>query len=272
MRSAVPQMLVLVCALPGASNAADLGDRIDRLEREVQGQEAELRRQATELRVLQALAPADARAATAHQGAQPTNPPPSGAMKPGAELVCNRHDRGLRVQSNVNAGWGNRIGWWLTAAAMGNCLNKTVLTFWRHTTAAGHCCDYDVPTVLGVVRFPAALRVVDAGTYAAAKGSTDEIPWHPRPYVNDYVPEPGWHMWSDWTKRGIFPRCGQMPDPPHSLHWCLSRPCGQMADPPHSLQRAFSRPCGQGMHLDGCPWTRGRQQARSWQHVHVNVL
>ncbi len=39
--------------------------------------------------------------------------------------------------------------------------------------------------------------------------------------------------------------CGQMPDPPHSLHWLFCLSCGHMSDPPHSLHRLLRLPCAQ---------------------------
>ena len=39
--------------------------------------------------------------------------------------------------------------------------------------------------------------------------------------------------------------CSQMPEPPHSLHWCRCLPCSQICEPPHSLHWLRSLPCSQ---------------------------
>ena len=106
-------------------------------------------------------------------------------------IVCHGGPhRALRVMSNQNAGWGNRLGWWLTAATIGDVLNKTVYTFWRQTSFAGHCCDYDVSLIMRVVQFPASLQIIGARAYDKMVANATDIPEHPRPYINDYTPEP----------------------------------------------------------------------------------
>lgn len=165
----------------GLTDQADVVGRLGRLELLVHEQIVRLEQQAKELRELRA-----ASRTTSGLDANDTSAGALGGAAPSpVDAVCRHPERALRVQSNVNAGWGNRIGWWLTAAAVGESLNKSVLTVWRHTTVAGHCCDYDVPTVQAVVGFPRVLRVLDAASYAAANAASaiDEIPWHPRPYL-----------------------------------------------------------------------------------------
>ena len=156
----------------------------------------------------------------------------------------------LKVMDNFQ-GWGNRIGWWLTNAAIGEALNRTVFTGWHGAPKTAGGRNYDYATVRSLVRFPRSLRFledvveanrttgrwrwlggVNAGvqrlgdeprhasvrpqtltgaTFKAAFRALDaeEVPYHPKPYVNDYIPEPAWEMIQGWKRRRLFapPSC-----------------------------------------------------------------
>lgn len=153
----------------------------------------------------------------------------------------------LKVMDNFQ-GWGNRIGWWLTNAALGEALNRTVYTGWHGAPKTAGGRNYDYATVRSLVRFPRALHfmedIVEAnrttgrwrwragGANARAQQHSDEqrreagaipqtltgatfkaafraldaeeVPYHPKPYVNDYIPEPAWEMIQGWKRRGLF--------------------------------------------------------------------
>jgi len=106
----------------------------------------------------------------------------------------------LVVQSN-SQGWGNRIGWWLTAAAVGKAVNKTVATHWPGGSVHG---GYDWRIVKRVVGLPSNLLV---DVRPAPTKLLHRIPFHPRPYTRDYVPEPAWEMLGLWNEARVFPRC-----------------------------------------------------------------
>ena len=106
----------------------------------------------------------------------------------------------LVVQCN-SQGWGNRIGWWLTAAAVGKAVNKTVVTHWPGGSVHG---GYDWRIVNRVVGLPSNLLV---DVPPAPGRLLHRIPFHPRPYTSDYVPEPAWEMLGLWNEARVFPRC-----------------------------------------------------------------
>ena len=75
--------------------------------------------------------------------------------------VCNP-SQPLRFISTASAGWGNRIGWLLTAAAIAEALNKSAIyTYWRPALLKGHCCNYDVAELHKLVSFPRVIRFLD---------------------------------------------------------------------------------------------------------------
>ena len=138
-----------------------------------------------------------------------------------AHTICN-DVRPLRVRDNFQ-GLGNRIGWWLTAAAVGEALQRpAVYTGWHGAPRWQGGRNYDYSTIRRVVQFPRILEFLEdslnATTAEHQSGfssrrrfdelfrsiADDEIPYHPRPYVNDYVPEPAWQMVHAWGSRGIF--------------------------------------------------------------------
>lgn len=76
-------------------------------------------------------------------------------------VVCNP-SQPLRFISTASAGWGNRIGWLLTAAAIAEALNKSAIyTYWRPALLKGHCCNYDVAELHKLVSFPRVIRFLD---------------------------------------------------------------------------------------------------------------
>ena len=125
-------------------------------------------------------------------------------------------------------GWGNRIGWWLTVCALAESIGSTKLfTGWHG--APKHMFggrNYDYITVRKLVRFPRIMHWLEdvaaserwsglsasstdasaslEGINPALSGSgfreafqaidALSIPYHPKPYVNDYIPEPAWEV------------------------------------------------------------------------------
>ena len=138
----------------------------------------------------------------------------------------------LKVRGNLQ-GLGNRIGWYLTAAAVTEALGRSALyTSWPSAASQGvrgqGARDYDFGLVRQLVHFPAVVHFLeDVETHSSASsfrtreawlkadssvpirlanGSglyAESIPFHPRPYVNDYVPECAWAMLEGWTKRRL---------------------------------------------------------------------
>lgn len=118
----------------------------------------------------------------------------------------------LIVESLQNGGWGNRIGWLLTASAMAEALTKaTLLTSWRHTTIKKHCCDYDFDVLQRLVLFPRVLTFINRLTKNDEKrlrGQSAVMCKLPlRSYVNDYIPESSWGIWSRCAALGHMPGC-----------------------------------------------------------------
>ena len=127
--------------------------------------------------------------------------------------------KALRVRDNFQ-GWGNRVGWWLTASALAKALDRpAVYTGWHGAPKWQGGRNYDYAEVRRVVQFPAVLRFIEDSSGAAGSvaglprlkweelfGALDaeEIPYHPKPYVNDYVPETAWQMVRDWGPRRLF--------------------------------------------------------------------
>jgi len=135
------------------------------------------------------------------------------------------HPAALKVRGNTQ-GLGNRIGWYLTVAAIAETLGRPcVYTTWPNLVRKGHLQagnrDYDFDLVDEVIAWPRALRFIndtDASErwLRVAKASAtlrlddnrtvlqaDPIPFHPRPYVNDYVPECAWQMIVNWQQRRL---------------------------------------------------------------------
>jgi hypothetical protein len=132
---------------------------------------------------------------------------------------CHALPNVLMVKGNTQ-GLGNRIGWYLTAAAVARALDRPVYTSWPNAVAMGLTKqgnrDYDYRELARVVRWPRALKFLEeeggpanqtsdphmAKASAKALGSTSTflrlpngtalragpIPFHPRPYVNDCTP------------------------------------------------------------------------------------
>ena len=128
-------------------------------------------------------------------------------MASSATAGCPALDVGYRVLSN-NRGIGNNFGWLLTAAALTLACNAPcVYTYWPRQ--AVHRVDH--ADMRRLVAFPRVLHWLDSSAdaplgrsdeYRALANTTIEIPFHPRPYVNDYVPEPAWQMVEGWRARG----------------------------------------------------------------------
>ena len=145
----------------------------------------------------------------------------------------------LKARGN-SQGIGNRIGWYLTVAALAEGLGRrAVYTSWYNAGRIGHSNDrdYNFAAVDRLLEWPQVLKFVEtdatvaqanrsarvAFVYAAsgvplhaADGSSmlkaDVVPHHPRPYINDYVPECAWAMVSAWPRRKLL-----------SLPPCLTR-------------------------------------------------
>lgn len=155
---------------------------------------------------------------------------------PGAaeHAACSCSDRPLRVLDNFQ-GWGNRIGWWLTAAALGEALQRPVVTGWHGAPKTSGGRNYDYYEVRRLVQLPHRLHYLEdtisanhsrhhrravhaplratvgpplsgsAFRHAFRNLDADEIPLHPKPYVNDYIAEPAYEMITSWGRRGLFP-------------------------------------------------------------------
>ena len=110
----------------------------------------------------------------------PTTPSPS---------ACPPHPTALRVESNTQ-GIGNRFGWWLTAAALAEALNRpAVYTYWAQGVPRLGGRNYDVSEVRRLVQFPRRLIVLrNRSEFDALSSTSDLVPFHPRPYINDCVP------------------------------------------------------------------------------------
>lgn len=75
--------------------------------------------------------------------------------------ACGCSSRPLRVLDNFQ-GWGNRIGWWLTACALAEALHRpAVITGWHGAPKTMGGRNYDYFTVRRLVRFPRTLRFVE---------------------------------------------------------------------------------------------------------------
>jgi hypothetical protein len=142
-------------------------------------------------------------------------------------MACPARPRPLKVLDNFQ-GWGNRIGWWQTVAALGEALGApAVYTGWHGAPRWHGGRSYDYYEVRRLVRLPRVMRyledvvaanqsaLTDGGRIAPPLSGTafrvafraldaDEIPLHPRPYVNDYIAEPAWEMVRSWGRRGFF--------------------------------------------------------------------
>ena len=105
--------------------------------------------------------------------------------------------RALRVRDNFQ-GWGNRVGWWLTASALGRALGRPVVfTGWHGAPKWQGGRNYDYAEVRRVVQFPAVLRFIEDLTADRSATASlprhkweelfngldaEEIPYHPKPY------------------------------------------------------------------------------------------
>ena len=144
---------------------------------------------------------------------------------PNGDTLRDGHPAALKVRGNTQ-GLGNRVGWYLTVAAIAETLGRPcVYTTWPNLVRKGHLQagnrDYDFDLVDEVIAWPRALRFIndtDASERwlrVAKAGATlrlddnssvlqaDLIPFHPRPYVNDYVPECAWQMIVNWQQRRL---------------------------------------------------------------------
>ena len=135
----------------------------------------------------------------------------------------------LKVVDNFQ-GWGNRIGWWMSIAALGDALNRpAVYTGWHGAPKWHGGRSYDYHEVRTIVRLPRIMRYLeDAVAYNRTASTTSnrnvapplsgsafrsafrdvhalEVPYHPKPYVNDYIAEPAWEMIHSWKRRGLMP-------------------------------------------------------------------
>ena len=71
------------------------------------------------------------------------------------------------------------------------------MRYLEDVVAANRSFDFNAESIappLSGAGFKAAFHAVAA----------EEIPYHPKPYVNDYVPEPAWEMISSWDRRKLF--------------------------------------------------------------------
>ena len=163
---------------------------------------------------------------------------------------CHATASPLKVRGNTQ-GIGNRIGWYLTVAALAESLGqRRVFTTWPnawsrtghgsrlHTDALGVGTvghggnrDYDFDEIRRIVRWPSVLRFLESEAPAQSDAvrqafihggpqarirlsdgtvlQAESIPHHPKPYVNDYVPECAFSMLAAWPRRRIsrLPEC-----------------------------------------------------------------
>jgi len=133
----------------------------------------------------------------------------------------------LKVRGNTQ-GLGNRVGWYLTVAALADALGRpAVFTSWPNVVKAGFkgagARDYDWPAIDGAIAWPSVLRFLEDDSESTAwlragedavqprgfreggnvEPHAEPIPYHPRPYVNDYVPECAWEMVTAWARRRL---------------------------------------------------------------------
>ena len=151
------------------------------------------------------------------------NPTPPTAADTGATAGCSADPNSLKVVDNFQ-GWGNRIGWWMSIAALGDALNRpAVYTGWHGAPKWHGGRSYDYHEVRSFVRLPRIVRYLEdmvANNHsnhiapplsgAAFRSAFHnlravEVPYHPKPYVNDYIAEPAWEMIQSWRKRGLMP-------------------------------------------------------------------
>ena len=127
--------------------------------------------------------------------------------------VCNA-TRPMAVHGIPNSGWGNRIGWLLTASSIAVSLNKSSLyTYWPRTSKLGGR-EYDYSEISRIVAFPRVLKFIENNAdanggrraFRVLRGDADLLP-RPTSYVNDYVPEPSWVMWQGLAHKGALSNC-----------------------------------------------------------------
>ena len=153
--------------------------------------------------------------------------------------VCPETSAPLKARGNTQ-GLGNRLGWYLTVSALTQSIGRrAVYTTWPNvfgTSAVGSVGQggnrgYSFDEVNSVISWPSVLRfleveaanVSDAARQDFVRGDAsaklrlssgavlraESVPHHPRPYVNDYVPECAWAMLSAWPRRRVsqLPAC-----------------------------------------------------------------
>ena len=142
----------------------------------------------------------------------------------GMQLTCTDNNTAFPLKARGNTqGLGNRLGWYLTVAALADVLGRrAVYTSWpnvvRHSGARGGSRDYDFTEVDRILQWPPVLRFLNdslavdsflkspAGILQLPDGTHlrgTPIPHHPKPYINDYVPECAWEMLAAWPRRGF---------------------------------------------------------------------
>eukprot|EP00966_Prymnesium_polylepis_P135528 3132885-Prymnesium_polylepis.1 len=96
------------------------------------------------------------------------------------EAQCHRGSpRALKVRDNFQ-GWGNRIGWWLTASALAQSLDSPALwTGWHGAPKWQGGRNYDYSEVRRVVQFPSVMRFIeDSGQGAVGAVKAAGLPRH----------------------------------------------------------------------------------------------
>ena len=108
----------------------------------------------------------------------------------------------------ADTGLGNRIGWFLTAAALGRALNRSVITYWLASDSGrargGHA--YDIDVMRWAVAWPKVLRFVEHDAWSETGGLVlPERKQLLRAAVDDtllstvsstYVPSWSWLLWT----------------------------------------------------------------------------
>ena len=113
--------------------------------------------------------------------------------------------------SPETAGFGNRLGWLLSASAVAEVLNRSLYTIWADRTARQDPAvpkGYSLAEVEDAIHLPSRLRFVSPQSGGCrAMQEADIIPSVPGSMPDFYyVPEAFWQMWTHWQTRFV-PQC-----------------------------------------------------------------
>lgn len=129
--------------------------------------------------------------------------------QPGAEGV-----RPIYSGSN-NQGWGNRIGWYLTIAAIGEATERPMYTFWDNGNQRWG--DYSETEINEIVEWPPVLHWIRdkdwRSLYLTSKPPVpggEEIPAATVHAPRELMPELAYNGWKGWSSR--YPEA-HFPDP-----------------------------------------------------------